>query len=202
MFVNFSTYPIIRNLLEDTAMSIAPSTSKSQRSITSWDTFDHDIDNGDIDDILEQELGEVDYFKDMGFKSEEMKRFLKTEMPHIREKVTRPNYHAENLFPKWMLDNHEWQQTAYHNKDNEISELAQISWNDRTQEQNSALIHWLMSVWTTAHRMGYKKCSMMWRVFSLLTYQPSQDIIVEGERGLTFYIIISGEAVVLKKVRV
>lgn len=32
----------------------------------------------------------------------------------------------------------------------------------------------------------------------MLKYEPSQDIIVEGERGLTFYIIISGEAIVNK----
>jgi hypothetical protein len=175
--------------------------AKSHGSLTSWDTsFDDELDDEKIEELLEQEVGEVTYFKDMGFKSEEMKHFVEAQMPYSREKVSRPDYHAENLFPKWILDNKDWQQTAHHNKGNEISELAQISWSDRTQDQNSALIHWLMSVWPTANRMGYKKCSMMWRVFSLLTFEPPQDIIVEGERGLTFYIIISGSAVVLKKV--
>jgi hypothetical protein len=183
-------------------MSKNISSNKSYGSITSWDTADtFDCDDDEhIEEILAQDIGEVNYFKDMGYKSEEMKHFLKVELPHSREKMTRPDYHAENLFPKWMLDNNEWQQSAHQDKGNEISELAQISWVDRTQEQNSALIHWLMSVWPTANQMGYKKCSAMWRVFSLLNYEPSQDIIVEGERGLTFYIIISGEANVLKKV--
>lgn len=185
-------------------MSWAVSPHRSNKSVTSWDTVDSIdyVDDEIIDEILDHDIGEISYFKDMTYKSEEMKHFLKVELPHPTEKMTRPDYNAENLFPKWILDNHEWQQSTQHDKGNEISELAQISWGDRTQEQNSSLIHWLMSVWPTAHQMGYKKCGMMWRVFSLLNYEPSQDIIVEGERGLTFYIIISGEAIVLKKVRV
>ena len=158
------------------------------RSLTSWDTadsFDHDDNTDeDIEAMLEYDIGEVNYFKDMGCKSKEMEHFLKVELPPPRNKLARPDYHAENLFPQWILDNQEWQMTAHHDKGNEISELAQISWSDRTQEQNSALIHWLMSVWPTANQMGYKKCGMMWRVFSLLNYEPSQDIITEGERGI------------------
>ena len=58
-------------------------------------------------------------------------------------------------------------------------------------EQTSALIHWLMSVWKTANQMGFKKCGMMWRAFSVLKFEPNQDIIIEGERGNLNNLIIS-----------
>ena len=37
-------------------------------------------------------------------------------------------------------------------------------------------------------------------MFHYLTYEPGENIITEGERGLTFYIIISGTCIVHKKV--
>ena len=181
------------------------SSNKSCGTLTSWDTTDtfttfNDDDDEYIEEIIEKEDPEVTYFKDMTYQSKEMEHFIKVEEPYSREKTHHPDYHAENLFPSWILANYSWKETVPSNKANKISELVRMSWGERTNEQNSVLIHWLMSVWPTANQMGYKKCSLMWRGFSHLQYKPNQDIIVEGERGLTFYIIASGEAMVIKEV--
>lgn len=62
------------------------------------------------------------------------------------------------------------------------------------------LIEWLMNVWPIAANMGYKKVAAMIKEFKYLTFEESGvDIIKEGERGLTFYIVIAGEVEVSKK---
>ena len=143
-------------------------------------TNDDDYDDDD-EDLLTDDVGDCTSFREMGFESEEMKHLLKLESPPNREKVVRPDYHAEHLFPQWILNNHEWQSTECRGKGNKISEILQTSHALRSQEQTSSLIHWLMSVWTTAYTMGYKRCGQMSKVFQFLVYAPGQDIIVEGE---------------------
>ena len=152
----------------------------------------------DDDDLMSDDVGDCSSFRDIEFESEEMKHLLKLESPPNKDKVVRPDYHAEHLFPQWILNNHEWQSTECRGKGNKISEILQTSYALRSQEQTSSLIHWLMSVWKTAFTMGFKRCAQMSKVFQFLVFEPGQDIIVEGEKGLTFYIIISGEAIVLK----
>jgi CRP-like cAMP-binding protein len=56
-----------------------------------------------------------------------------------------------------------------------------------------------MSVWKIANSMGFKKCGLMIKEFKYSVYEPGESIIREGERGLKFYIIISGNAVVHKE---
>jgi CRP-like cAMP-binding protein len=156
------------------------------------------IEDDEDDELLNEEVGDCTSFREIRFESEEMKNLLKLESPPTKEKVVRPDYHAEHLFPQWILNNHEWQSTECRGKGNKISEILQISYAARSTEQTSALIHWLMSVWKTAYVMGYKRCGQMTKVFQFLIFKPGEDIIVEGEKGLTFYIIISGDATVLK----
>jgi len=55
-----------------------------------------------------------------------------------------------------------------------------------------------MSVWPIAETMGFKKCGAMTQSFKYFVYQPGDNIITEGERGLTFYIIVSGTTSVHK----
>lgn len=137
-------------------------------------------------DLLTDDVGDCSSFRDIGFESEEMKHLLKLESPPNKEKVVRPDYHAEHLFPQWILNNHEWQSTECRGKGNKISEILQTSHALRTQEQTSSLIHWLMSVWTTAYTMGYKRCGQMSKVFQFLVYEPGQDIIVEGDASYPY----------------
>lgn len=82
--------------------------------------------------------------------------------------------------------------------DNTLSDILKTPPHQRTQEQVSTLIHWLMGVWEIANTMGFKRCGMMLQAFKYFEYAPGENIIVEGERGLSFYIIISGETSVHK----
>lgn len=161
--------------------------------------FNFNTEDEEEEELLTDDVGDCSSYRDIKFESEEMKHLLKLETQPTKDKVVRPDYHAEHLFPQWILNNHEWQSTECRGKGNKISEILQTSYSVRSQEQTSSLIHWLMSVWKTAYTMGYKRCGQMSKVFQFLSYEPGQDIIIEGEKGLTFYIIISGDAIVLKE---
>ena len=137
-------------------------------------------------------------FRDMKFESEEMNHLLQLEEYQEKEKIMKLDYSAEHLFPQWIVENKDWKSTQCKNNNNKISDILQTPHSQRSPEQTSTLIHWLMSVWQTAYVLGYKRCGQMFKVFHFLTYEPGQDIIVENERGLTFYIVISGTATVHK----
>jgi hypothetical protein len=143
------------------------------------DEFDDDL-NAD-----ESSLGELK------FASEEMKRFLQYDEEPIQSPRSMEEYSVRHMFPSWVLDDPDWKSTAASNRD-QISEIANIPYHLRSQEQTSALVHWLMSIWGTANQMGFKKCASMSKVFHFLVYEPGQSIITEGEHGMTFFIIISG----------
>mmetsp|Transcript_15434 Transcript_15434/g.29053 ORF Transcript_15434/g.29053 Transcript_15434/m.29053 type:complete len:848 (-) Transcript_15434:296-2839(-) len=137
-------------------------------------------------------------YADMKFKSEEMNHLLKLEESPTKDKIMKLDYAAEHLFPQWIIDNKDWKSTQSKKNENKISDILQIQYANRSVEQTSTLIHWLMSVWQTAYMLGYKRCGQMFKVFHFLTYKPGTDVIVENERGLTFYIVISGTATVHK----
>jgi hypothetical protein len=162
--------------------------------------FDSDVDfEESLDGSVDFDSEKVTSYRDMVFESEEMKQLLKLETPFVDDYNKYPvNYNPGLMFPSWMIDNDDWKNTQSKSKDNKISEILQIPTGSRTQEQLSLLVHWLMSVWKTAEAMGFKRCGAMTKVFLFQTYEPGESIIVEGERGLTFYIIISGAAAVHK----
>lgn len=167
------------------------------------DGYNFDENDDENDDSLEEENDDEDYqvtsYKTMKFESEEMKKLLKLEEPFNDDSNKNSvNYDPGHMLPFWMLENEDWKNTHAKSKDNKISEILQTPQLSRTQEQVSVLIHWLMSVWKTAESMGFKRCGGMTKVFLFQTYEPQESIIVEGERGLTFYIIISGVAAVHK----
>jgi len=168
------------------------------RSLTQHSDISYsDTENELIDDLPD----DISSFKHESFESEEMKRLLKLDGEYTdrEERSTHTiSYDARNMFPAWILDDPEWKLTAGRNRD-KISEVMQTPYNQRSQEQVSTLIHWLMTVWETANRMGFKRCGAMTKVFHYLKYEPGENVIKEGDRGLTFYIIISGSCVVHKE---
>jgi hypothetical protein len=159
-----------------------------------------DSDDKSFDPFQDIEVGDVTSFRDINFQSEEMRHLLKLSAPPDEEKYTSgTNYSANQMFPNWIIQNEDWQSTEAKNKENQISDILQTAFNQRSQEQTSTLIHWLMSVWETANLMGFKRCGAMTKVFHFLTYEANENIITEGERGLTFYIVISGQCAVHKE---
>mmetsp|Transcript_12665 Transcript_12665/g.13085 ORF Transcript_12665/g.13085 Transcript_12665/m.13085 type:complete len:764 (-) Transcript_12665:27-2318(-) len=143
---------------------------------------------------------DIESFKSMSFESETMKFLIKMEEIVDHSKLGNvAAYNVQNMFPNWIINDPEWKLTESRHKENEISLIMRIQVQQRTQEQISTLVHWLMSVWETANLMGFKRCGAMTKVFHFLTYESGENIITEGERGLTFYIVISGQCAVHKE---
>ena len=154
------------------------------------DNFGEDEDVRDLD---------IESFRNMRFESETMKFLLKIEEIDDHAKLGSVEaYDVQNMFPNWIINDPEWKLTESRHKENEISLIMRIPVQQRTQEQISTLVHWLMAVWETARLMGFKRCAAMSKVFQVLTYEHGENIITEGERGLTFFIIISGNCIVHK----
>jgi hypothetical protein len=139
-----------------------------------------------------------DSYREMKFQSENMKSLLKLEEIDHDQLGKIEEYSAARLFPGWIVNDPDWKLTESRHKESEISVIMRIAVQQRTQEQISTLVHWLMSVWETARLMGFKRCAAMSKVFQVLTYEPGENIITEGESGLTFFIIVSGSCVVHK----
>lgn len=139
-------------------------------------------------------------YRDMPFQSEEMKTLLSLVNPDVETTKLQSDtkYNANQIFPDWILSDSKWKNTTSKNTDTTLSDILSTPPHQRTSEQVSTVIHWLMKVWKEANTMGFKRCGMMLQVFKYFEYPPGESIITEGEKGLTFYIIISGEAAVIK----
>lgn len=142
-------------------------------------------------------------FRHQKYESEEMKYLLTLEQPEERNPSGLDNvdYNNTNIFPDWLLQDSNWKHTkvSHGHSGNEISSILEVPQNGRTHEQVTTLVNWIMSVWETANTMGFKRCVGMVKEFKYFKYEPGEAIVTEGERGLTFYIIISGDTSVHKE---
>ena len=86
-------------------------------------------------------------FREIPFESEEMQHLLSLDTPDYAEKKGPPmKYDVNTLMPDWILKNSEWKSARCDSQDNNlISEILQVSFSSRTQEQNTVLSKWLMS---------------------------------------------------------
>lgn len=141
-------------------------------------------------------------FRDAKYESAEMKQLLSLTVPDEKlpagsEDVT---YKSSKVFPEWVLKNSNWKGTAKMNEEaHTVSDILKLDKNKRSSDQTALVIKWLMSVWKIAFTMGFKRCGSMLKAFEYVTYNPGEHIIEEGKRGLTFYIIISGDTHVHKE---
>lgn len=156
----------------------------------------------DESDIPTLEKKGISSFRDVTYHSQEMKKLLSLHEPDekIPSGLNDVSYSANNVFPDWILSNTAWRNAPKQIENaNEISDILNTPLSKRTSDQNSTIIHWLMSVWGIANSMGFKRCAAMFREFNFSAYEPGESIITEGERGLTFYLIVSGTATVHKE---
>lgn len=154
-------------------------------------------EDSDESNILE---GVVSY-QEARFDSEEMNSILRIiSEPDTHTKTSENHrYRPQKIFPDWLLKSKDWKTTkAKKENQDDVSEILRLSPAHRSAEQQSILVHWIMSVWQTANVMGIKKCNSMLNEFKYISYEPEENIITEGESGMTFYIIISGETAVHK----
>ena len=144
---------------------------------------------------------ETQSYIDAFYNSEEMRQLIRDrEAPHLSQSASLKDlrYRQKNIYPDWLIKSNEWKNTKGKSDGISVSDILRIPFGLRTVEQNSQLVYWLMTVWQTANVMGLKKVTQMLLEFKYVTYQPGENIITEGDQGLTFYIIISGTTAVLK----
>ena len=178
------------------------------------------IDDEDEDDEFERHRVEEESAKDAAVAEEtheeqpvsyQETRYDSEEMHALLRAMDEPDIYAHgnenhkykpaNVFPLWLLKSRNWQTTKAKKGDGggqDVSEILRIAPANRSAEQQSILVYWIMSVWQTANVMGIKKVHQMLQEFKYISYEPEENIITEGEAGLTFYIIISGECNVHK----
>jgi len=167
-------------------------------SIKSDDNYYHDNnindnDNNNDDNIL------VSY-QNEAFNSEEMRLMIELQKPP--EQISGENhiasYSNKTVFPEWLLHDPDWKRAKGESNKNNISEILQLLPHSRNADQVEILVYWLQSVWPIAKGLSYARCAAMLKEFKYFTYENGVNIITENERGLTFYIIVSGETEVIK----
>lgn len=80
-----------------------------------------------------------------------------------------------------------------------IANILRTPLEERSSLQVTNLAKWIMTVWDVAKSMGFKRCVDMSQAMGIQTFNEGEYIVTEGERGLTFYIIVSGSAIVHKQ---
>ena len=139
------------------------------------------------------------YF-DEKYESEDLRFLLRDRnaLPLRYAAMKKSHYKTKNVLPDWIAKTKEWKATTVKNEDSDVAHIFAIPQPDRTLEQNTQLVSYLMAVWNTANKMGLKRSTQMLNEFKYMKYRDGEKIITEGEEGLTFYIIISGTALVHK----
>ncbi len=108
-------------------------------------------------------------------------------------------YRQINAMTPSFYERQDWQNFIAEKNDAEkVSEVSKIKFDYRTLDQKFLLVNWLLTNWPTAAAMGRMKVLNMTKVLKYFSYEANENIITEGERGLTFYIIISGVTLVHK----
>lgn len=153
----------------------------------------HEQTINDNDNVLLSYQNEV-------FNSEEMRLMIELQKPpeHISGDNLTANYNNKIVFPEWLLHDPDWKRAKGESNRNNISEILQLLPHSRNADQVEILVHWIQSVWPIAKGLTYARCAAMLKEFKYFTYETGVNIITENERGLTFYIIVSGETEVIK----
>jgi hypothetical protein len=154
----------------------------------------------ELDNVAD--LPRASSFRTVEYVSQEMRKLLSLHDPpdKVPPGLDDVSYSSSSVFPDWILNNTTWKNPPKQvDNQNEISDILKLPVSKRSTQQVSTIIHWLMSVWAIANTMGFKRCNAMFKEFKYQTYEEGENVITEGERGLTFYIIISGCTAVHKE---
>jgi len=181
------------------------------RSITTGSIMENSIDSymGDNSTVESGNLGDAKdlddptfrrSFVNMHFQTDDSKLVVKQFSEYTdpsRRKLKEAEYRADQVYPEWMRTNELWVQsvTAAHN---EISDILEKPKKKRSEKEWKQLVSWMMQIWHTARELGPKRCFAMTKAFHFFHYEPGTDIITEGDRGLTFYIIVEGTVDIIK----
>ena len=138
-------------------------------------------------------------YLDAKFASEDLRHLIRDrEEPPLQYQDSPHKYRSSDIMPAWIMGSKDWKNTISKTDGSDVSDILKVPFGQRTMGQNSKLVNFLMNVWKTANQMGLKRCTQMLAEFKYVSYEPGENIITEGEEGLTFYIIMSGECAVDK----
>jgi hypothetical protein len=155
--------------------------------------YEAETEAKDADERSEHRTTVVSSFRDERYESEEMINFISFQKPEDKlpfslEDVT---YKPATIFPEWIIANNEWK-TTKGAMTRDIAEIVRTTYAQRTQEQTTTLINFVMSAWEPGKLLGPRRCEVILKEFLHKVYEPEETIVSEGEGGLTLYIIISG----------
>jgi CRP-like cAMP-binding protein len=115
------------------------------------------------------------------------------------QNIPTTTYETKNILTDSFALNDDWQHfIAPKDLDGEVVDIAQIPFEKRSHDQKTHMVQWLCEKWPTARQMGIVKCMAMTKVLKHFSYKAGENIVTEGDTGLTFYIIIDGETEVHK----
>ena len=124
-----------------------------------------EFDNEDYDSLsistTESQVDEepVISYREMKFESDDVKTLMKMQTGDVvhTKYIPIPNYDPRTLFPDWMLASPDWAGVQEKTSGFQLSKILQLPANQRSLEQVTLLINWLMTVWPVAETMVFLK---------------------------------------------
>ena len=109
------------------------------------------------------------YF-DEKYESEDLRFLLRDRnaLPLRYAAMKKSHYKTKNVLPDWIAKTKEWKATTVKNEDSDVAHIFAIPQPDRTLEQNTQLVSYLMAVWNTANKMGLKRSTQMLNEFKYM----------------------------------
>jgi len=158
-----------------------------------------EIDSGNIlaraEKALLEESLQLSSFRDIPFKSDSMKSFLMHSGPIITtDIIPLKDYSSKDLLPSWVTNNPNWRNSRGQSKEHSVSDVLQVPTVLRNQDQKVKLADWIMSVWPLANTIGSKNVLDLVQSFQYLNFEPRTTIVIEGEVGTHFYLVVMGAA--------
>ena len=108
-------------------------------------------------------------------------------------------YTTTTVFPDWITQSEEWKKMNGLMRRRDLMDAFQKPNHLRDHTQIMLISEWLKAHWSTAAHLGQRRCIALAKNVQYLTVKRDMEIITEGERGYTFYIMISGEVIIHKK---
>lgn len=164
------------------------------------DNCKHNLDDIEYDGSITDSSAQVDTLKSLKFESEIMKKILKLREPDPKiSNIEDLQYKSCSVMPNFVTTRVEWSDVQKSGPKNVISDILSITPSHRNHSQNMTLSHWIMDCWNIAATLGPKKVVSLLYAMKLRTYEPGDYVMREGDRGRSFFIIVTGEVNVTKE---
>ncbi|KAH8045701.1 cGMP-dependent protein kinase [Aureococcus anophagefferens] len=107
-------------------------------------------------------------------------------------------YDARDVLPGWISRHVDYGRVDQIIKEERLREALPAQPIIRTDKHIQLIDRFLVQVWPTAQRIGEARVSQVSRAARFHSCSRDEKIVEEGERGLTFFILVSGTAEVFK----